>query len=657
MCARNIAAALAVLMAAVAQAQVPALINYQGRLLDGTNLVNGNVELLLRLYDTNTLGLLLYEDSNSTVNVSDGLYSTYLGDQTTFGSLASALTNREVWLQIRVNGYVLTPRERIAAVAYALTASGVSTGAITSAMIADGAVTGAKISDGAVSGSDIADGTISNADIASGAVNSSSIADGQVSAADVQASSFSNTFWKIDGNAGTTPGTHYLGTSDSNALVLAVNGRRVFYASPADATRIILGHPSNAVDVLSTHAVIGGGGDASNRNIIANSDSTTIGGGISNTVNSADGGTIAGGAFNTIAPISGGGVPLYATISGGRSNLVGGQDSAVGGGRFNIILSGAGMTIGGGLGNVAGGNYDTVGGGRFNTASNQSATIAGGEYNSADATYGTVGGGRLNLVSNQAGTIAGGEANAVTGSYGAVAGGQSNTAAGSWASVGGGAGNTASGYGAGVGGGRGNIADGIYAAVGGGEGNYAGGSDSTIPGGNSNVATGTYSFAAGVSAMAGHFGTFVWNDNASGWFRSTTSGQFAVHASNGFWTGVAAGDAKAVAFGDRYEDNTVVAWAKVPKSGTLLANESFNVQSVTNSAEGRYDIVLRSAASSSGELIPVATPEIDTQPTSAATVRFVAIDQVTTNRFQVYINNGSFAPTNNDFSFIVTGRR
>ena len=62
-------------------AEVPPLINYQGRLLDGTNLVNGSVALSLQLYDDASAGALLYEDSNQ-VAVVDGLYSTLIGDDT-----------------------------------------------------------------------------------------------------------------------------------------------------------------------------------------------------------------------------------------------------------------------------------------------------------------------------------------------------------------------------------------------------------------------------------------------------------------------------------------------------------------------------------------------------------------------------------------------
>ncbi len=101
--------------------QVPPIINYQGRLLNGTNLVNGSVGLSLRLYDSSSGGTLLYEDSNS-VSVVDGLYSTFIGDNTSFGSIADALTNAMVYIETIVNGTVLSPRERVVAVPYATAA-------------------------------------------------------------------------------------------------------------------------------------------------------------------------------------------------------------------------------------------------------------------------------------------------------------------------------------------------------------------------------------------------------------------------------------------------------------------------------------------------------------------------------------------------------
>ncbi len=166
------------LLALPAFGQIPTLINYQGRLLDGTNLYNGTVNMRLLLYNVPSGGAQVYEDTG-TVTVADGLYSTFIGDGTALGSLTTVLTNSAVYLEIIVNSTILTPRERIAAVAYAIMASGVPNGAITTPMLANNAVTSDKISDG----------TISNTDLAANSVTGDKIVDGSISNADHAANS------------------------------------------------------------------------------------------------------------------------------------------------------------------------------------------------------------------------------------------------------------------------------------------------------------------------------------------------------------------------------------------------------------------------------------------------------------------------------------
>ena len=118
---RLFSAAILLAFAGGLHAQVPPLIKYQGRLLDGGTLINGNVALVMRLYDDPSFGSLLYSDSN-TVSVADGLYTTMLGDNTTYGSLTGALEHAQVYLEIEVNGTRLLPRERLVSVPYAVEA-------------------------------------------------------------------------------------------------------------------------------------------------------------------------------------------------------------------------------------------------------------------------------------------------------------------------------------------------------------------------------------------------------------------------------------------------------------------------------------------------------------------------------------------------------
>lgn len=177
---RKVAAAssfFAVVIQLAALGEVPQLINYQGRLLNGTNLVNGNVGISLRLFNVPGGGSTIYEDSNS-VTVVDGLYSTLIGDQTNAGNFASALTNAQVWVEVAVNGAALTPRERLASVAYALnaqTAAGVVANGITASMFATGAVTAAALADGSVTASKLATNAVTTPAIADGAVTAQKV--------------------------------------------------------------------------------------------------------------------------------------------------------------------------------------------------------------------------------------------------------------------------------------------------------------------------------------------------------------------------------------------------------------------------------------------------------------------------------------------------
>ena len=71
----SLAVGLVCLCAGV-QAEVPSLINYQGRLTDkaGTP-VNGAVDVVLRVYDAKTEGKKVYEETISQVSVVNGVYS------------------------------------------------------------------------------------------------------------------------------------------------------------------------------------------------------------------------------------------------------------------------------------------------------------------------------------------------------------------------------------------------------------------------------------------------------------------------------------------------------------------------------------------------------------------------------------------------------
>ena len=132
--------------------------------------------------------------------------------------------------------------------------------------------------------------------------------------------------WKANGNALTTPGTDFIGTTDTKALEIKVNNQRALRIEPNPSSgvpNIVSGHASNASGLAgNVGATISGGGSASGPNI-ASASFSTIGGGWANTA-SGQNSTIVGGEFNTASGVS-------STISGGSTNIASGNYSWAGG--------------------------------------------------------------------------------------------------------------------------------------------------------------------------------------------------------------------------------------------------------------------------------------------------------------------------------------
>ena len=132
---------LSLLSAQTLFAQIPNAINYQGRLVQGSNLVNGQVSLSLSIYDHPTAGSSFCEDVD-TVTVVDGIYSTLLGDTTVSGSLTNALTrgNPYLYIEVTVHGVTLSPREKITSTMYSLMAASMPNNSIDGSTIKDGSI-------------------------------------------------------------------------------------------------------------------------------------------------------------------------------------------------------------------------------------------------------------------------------------------------------------------------------------------------------------------------------------------------------------------------------------------------------------------------------------------------------------------------------------
>ena len=336
--------------------------------------------------------------------------------------------------------------------------------------------------------------------------------------------------WQLTGNAGTIPGTHFLGTTDGNTFELRVNNTRALLVEPVNAG---LGGHVNLVGGVATFSTglngitVAGGGLPASPNIVF-SNVSTIGGGFANEAGTSgdpaltSAATVAGGNYNKATAGNstiGGGIGNTAsgngaTIAGGNSNTASGISSFIGGGLDNEARGDLSVIAGGGapsalnLGNIAHDHFTVIGGGALNEAGGDDsdpatqtyATVAGGQSNRAQAFASVICGGRDNVVSAPLGFIGGGgpnddlvaDGNRVYGDYGFVGGGTDNLAGSpaseedpvqTYATIGGGLTNRALRQFAFIGGGKANYAIMDYAVIGGGENNQVSGAYGVIAGG------------------------------------------------------------------------------------------------------------------------------------------------------------------------------
>ena len=512
---------------------------YQGRFTDNGAPYTGNAEFQATLWSVASGGAALATNSPAgvVVAVTNGLFVLPLDFGASFPG-----ANR--WLQLDVRTVVgpftpLTPRQQLTPTPYALTAgnltgtvsatglSGAYSGAVTFNN-AGNSFTGSGAGLTSLNAGNLASGTVPDARLSANVsllgptIESAEITDGTIAAVDVNAASFNTTFWQVAGNAGTTAGAHFLGTTDNQPLEIKVNGLRALRLEPNTngAPNLIGGSPRNFVGAGVVGATIAGGG-ATNYGGVAYTNSVlsdfgVVGGGRRNNIGvNARYSAIGGGQDNNIAANS-----TYATIAGGGFNDIGtnSRNSAIGGGYDNnIAVNSFSATIAGGYLNDIATNsyYSAIGGGYDNNiaASSAHATIAGGYLNNIAA-------------SSLSPSIAGGGFNdiGINSDYSAIGGGRNNNIAdsSSYATIAGGDGNKIG-------------VNSTFSAIGGGAANtiadnakYA-----TIPGGYLNFATNS-AFAAGSQAKAKHQGAFVWGDSTVADIASTSANSVTMRAAGGY---------------------------------------------------------------------------------------------------------------------------
>ena len=289
---------------------------YQGVLSQNGAAINGSNDLTFTLYNAVSAGATV--GASNVVNdlvMSNGLFTVTLD----FG--AGAFDGTARWLQIAARpgastgAYTnLAPRTPVTPTPYAVfanTASNLS-GALPAAALS-GTYGGTVIFSNAANrfsgiGSNLT------------ALNASQLTGGTVPAAAL------GNAWKITGNSNTSPGTHFLGTTDNQPLEIKVNNQRGLRLEHGDnalnqSVNVIGGYSSNQVSAGIVGATIAGGGSLN-----------AIGGNSPNRVN-ADFGTVGGGSLNT----AGGG--FAATVGGGAQNTASGDYATVPGGVSNTATN------------------------------------------------------------------------------------------------------------------------------------------------------------------------------------------------------------------------------------------------------------------------------------------------------------------------------
>ncbi|RMF30819.1 MAG: hypothetical protein D6759_11170 [Chloroflexi bacterium] len=342
---------------------------YQGVLNDGNGPAQGAYDFRFRLYDASTGGNQVGSTVTlDDVSVSDGLFTVELD----FGNV---FDGRALWLEVAVRPgsstgdyTALSPRQPLTATPYALYALGAGS-------VAWSDITGRPA--GLDDGDDDTTYSAGTGLTLSGGVTLSldtGYTDGR--------------YWKLEGNGGTLPGTHFLGTTDNVTLTLAVSGTTALRLEPTDGTpNLIGGYGGNRVTAGVKGATLGGGGAAIGINRVTD-DYGTVGGGYGNragndagTTNDAPYATVGGGQSNTASGTT-------ATVGGGYLNTADGFRAAIVGGYANDA-SGSYAFVGGGYNNDISlfGPYTVIGGGYNNTASGYYAVVPGGYANEAEGKY------------------------------------------------------------------------------------------------------------------------------------------------------------------------------------------------------------------------------------------------------------------------------
>jgi len=272
---------------------------YQGRLNDGASPANGTYDLTFSLFNVSSgAGQVGNTFTNSATAVSNGLFTVTLDFGANFPGAGR-------WLEIgvRTNGggafATLSPRQPLTATPYALTASNL-TGALPVGQLT---------------------GTFPLAQLPAILLTNNQSGVNLTGSFTGNGSGLTG-LWHPNGNADTTAGVNFLGTTDNQPLEFKVNGGRALRLEPttlaSGAPNVIGGSPVNFVAAGVVGATISGGGAAN-----------FVGFGYTNKV-TGNFGTVVGGVGNNASGDSSTAMGNSTTASGNSSTAMGRQTTASG---------------------------------------------------------------------------------------------------------------------------------------------------------------------------------------------------------------------------------------------------------------------------------------------------------------------------------------
>ena len=123
---------LTLLIACFSHADVPKMINYQGKITDGggTPVPDGAYSMEFGLYDAASGGVPEWQSGTVSVNVSDGYFSILLGESPQDSIMLTF--DKHYWLGVTVESDVQSPRQRLGSVGYSFMSKGLVPGAVVS---------------------------------------------------------------------------------------------------------------------------------------------------------------------------------------------------------------------------------------------------------------------------------------------------------------------------------------------------------------------------------------------------------------------------------------------------------------------------------------------------------------------------------------------